>query len=52
MSTVREWGDVKKEAPKSGKHVHIGLVYELCHDKSAELPDGDPKHKFQGRVAI
>ena len=32
--------------------MHIGRVFDICVEKNSELPDGDPKKKFKGRVVF
>ena len=45
-----EFSDLKASAKRSGKKVHIGRIFELCHEKGSELPVGHPGRKFKGRV--
>ena len=50
-SKVREWSDVRAEAYKLGKKVHIVRVFGICVEKNAEL--SDPKQrKFKGRCVL
>ena len=51
-SSVREWGDVAKEARDKGKEVHIGYLFGLCVEKNSELADGDPNKKYKYRVVF
>ena len=51
-TTVREWGDVSKEAIKNNVKVHVGKVFEICVEKGSELPLGDPMRKFKGRTVF
>ena len=47
-----EFSDLKASAKRSGKKVHIGRIFELCHEKGSELPVGHPGRKFKGRVVF
>ena len=47
-----ELSDLKASAKRSGKMVHIGRIFELCHEKGSELPAGHPGRKFKGRVVF
>ena len=49
---VREWADVKEQARREGRDVHIGSLHELLVEKGSELPEGDEKRKFKGRVVF
>jgi hypothetical protein len=51
-SSVQELVDLKSSAKRSGKKVHIGRIFELCHEKGSELPEGHPGRKFKGRVVF
>ena len=46
---VRPWAEVKAEAARRGETVHVGNIFELCHEKNWELPDGHPLKKYKGR---
>ena len=49
---VREWSDVAKEAKNVGRKTHVGRIFDICVEKNAELPLGDPNRKFKGRVVF
>ena len=51
-SSVQELTDLKASAKRTGKRVHIGRIFELCHEKGSELPEGHPGRKFKGRVVF
>ena len=40
--TVREAADVRAEAKRQNKNIHVGMVAELCFEKNSELSDDDP----------
>ena len=42
---VREWSDVARAAQNKNETVHLGRLFGICVEKSAELPDGDPRKK-------
>eukprot|EP00975_Prorocentrum_lima_P056058 11752556-Prorocentrum_lima.AAC.1 len=48
-SKVREWRDVRAEAQRAGKIVHVGRIFEICVEKNHELPKGHPLRKYKGR---
>ena len=41
-SKVREWADVAAEARKKDAKAHVGRIFEICVEKGAELPKGNP----------
>ena len=49
-SKVREWDAAATEARIKGITTHVGRVFEICVEKGAELPKGNPARKFKGRV--
>ena len=49
---MREWDDVRAEAKRKGKKVHVGKVFEICVEKGSELPKGNPLRKFKGRTVF
>jgi hypothetical protein len=51
-SVVVELSQLKAQFQKDKKKVHIGRVFELCHEKGSELPLGDLARKFKGRVVF
>ena len=52
IESVREWDDVRAEAKRKGKKVHVGKVFEICVEKGSELPKGHPLRKFKGRTVF
>ena len=52
IESVREWDDVRAEAKRKGKKVHVGKVFEICVEKGSELPKGNPLRKFTGRTVF
>ena len=51
-SAVREWRDVADEAKRKGTKAHVGRVFDICVEKGSELPQGDPRRLFKGRVCF
>ena len=51
-SVVVELSQLKAQFQKDKKKVHIGRVYDLCHEKGSKLPFGDPARKFKGRAVF
>ena len=51
-SVVVELSQLKAQSQRDKKKVHIGRIFELCHEKGSELPLGDPARKFKGRVVF
>ena len=49
---VREWRDVKSEAVKDGREIHVGGLHELTVEKGSELQHDDPGRKMKGRVVF
>ena len=49
---VREWSQVAAEARRTGTKTHVGRIFEICVEKGAELPRGDPARKYKGRVVF
>ena len=49
---MREWREVAGEAKRTGAKAHIGRIFETCVEKGAELLEGDPGRKIQGRFAL
>ena len=52
IESVREWDDVRAEAKRKGKKVHVGKVFEICVEKGSELPKGSPLRKSRGRTVF
>jgi hypothetical protein len=48
----REWSDVAREARESGEEVHVGMRFGFVVEKNTDLPTGDPRRKFKGRVVF
>ena len=48
----REWEDVAREARLAKEEVHFGIVFGLVVEKNTDLPIGDPRRKFKGRVVF
>ena len=51
-SKVRPWSEVKAEARRAGKTVHVGRIFDICVEKNSELPASDPRRKYKGRVVF
>ena len=49
---ARSWIDVKKEADREGREIHIGAVNELCFEKGSDLEADNPERKYKGRVVF
>ena len=47
--SVREWSEVAALAKRMGRKAHVGRIFDICVEKYAELPDGDPRRKYKGR---
>ena len=52
QGTVREWADVAGEARRANQDVHIGMLFGFVVEKNPDLPVGDPRRKFKGRVVF
>ena len=50
IKSVREMDDVRAEAKRTGKTIHLSRVAGLCTEKGSELAPDDPKRKYKGRV--
>ena len=50
--TLCEWHQVRKEALRAGKEVHLAFLFGFMVQKGAEYPDGDPRKKFKYRVVL
>ena len=46
----REWADVAREAREAGEEAHFGMICGFVVEKNTDLPPGDPRRKFKGRV--
>ena len=51
-STPREREDVAKEARATKEEVHFGMGFGFVVEKNTDLPAGDPRRKFKGRVVF
>jgi hypothetical protein len=51
-SNPREWDDVAREARVKGTEVYFGMIFGFVVEKNTDLPDGDPRRKFKGRVVF
>ena len=49
-SNPREWEEVAKEARGTKEEVRFGMVFGFAVEKNTDLPAGDPRRKFRGRV--
>ena len=48
----REWDDVAREAREKKIEVHCGMIFGFVVEKNTDLPEGDPRRKFKGRVVF
>ena len=51
-AVVREWSDVAAEARRTGHEVHMGMLFGFVVEENPDLPSGDPRRKFKGRVVF
>ena len=51
-SNPREWGAVANEAKENKQDVQVGVAFGVVVEKNTDLPGGDPRRKFKGRVAF
>ena len=51
-AAVREWSEVAQEAKRQNCTVHVGRIFNICHEKNAELDINDPRRKYKGRVVF
>ena len=51
-SNPREWSDVAREARQGGNEVHVGMIFGFVVEKNSDLPVGDARRKFKGRVVF
>jgi hypothetical protein len=49
---VKPWAQVVRESRATSSTIHVGRIFEICVEKNAELPLGDPRRKFKGRVVF
>ena len=52
LTRVCKWSDVKRQANKEKRIVHLGSLCELVYQKGSELPEGHPDRKLKGRVVF
>ena len=52
VTDAREWNEVKRQANKEGRTIHLGSMLELLYQKGDELPKGDKGRKLKGRVVF
>ena len=48
----REWADVAHEARISGEDAHYDIIFGFAMEKNTDLPVGDSRRKFKGRVVF
>ena len=49
----REWDDeVAREAREKKIEVYFGMIFGFVVEKNTDLPEGDPRRKFKGRVVF
>ena len=46
----REWEDAATVARGAKEEVHVGSVLGFVVEKNTDLPAGDPRRRFRGRV--
>ena len=51
-SKPREWADVAREARQGRYEVHVGMIFGFVVEENSDLPDGDERRKFKGRVVF
>ena len=49
---VRNWHEVRSEAARENREIHVGSLYELMVEKGSELQPDDPNRKMKGRVVF
>lgn len=49
---VEEFSVVRDRANAQGVTYHFGRIFLICVEKNRELPDGDARKKFKGRVVF
>ena len=52
IESMRAWDNVRSEAKRKGKKVHLGKVFEICVEKGSELFKGNPLRKLNGRTVF
>ena len=48
----RGWGDVAREARLEKEEVRFGIAFGFVVEKNTDLPIGDPRREFRGRVVF
>ena len=51
-SLFKNYNNVRYEAQRLGKDIHIGKLFGLCVEKGSELPDDDIRKKYKYRVVF
>ena len=49
---MREWADVAGDARRATEEVHMGMLFGFVVEKNPDLPAGDSRRKFKGRVVL
>ena len=49
---VREFAEVRDEANKARRRIHVVRIAALCVEKGAELPAGHKDRKYKGRCVV
>ena len=49
---VKPWAEVRAEAKRTGRTIHVGRIFDICVEKNHELPQSDARRKFKGRVVF
>ena len=49
---VREWKDVRKDARRANRTVHVGRVFGIIVEKNHELDAKDLRRKYKGRAVF
>ncbi len=49
MIGLKDLSDVQAQAKCSGERIHVGMIFWICIEKNAELPEGHPNRKYKGR---
>ena len=49
---VANWRDVRRNARRKGRTVHVGRVFGIIVEKNHELDPRDPRRKYKGRAVF
>ena len=49
---VKPWAEVRAQAKREGRTIHVGRIFDICVEKNSELPKSDPRRKYKGRVVF